>query len=174
MANCGGHVRSQYGSVAKAEEAFRKGTSLDERSPLNAQGFRMIAAMRQGCGDHAAAVDLLDRALAGGDAEQRVECLFLRGACQHALGYHERAVADYDAALTANQSNGKEARATSARPPRPASLGYSRDPGRRWESLTQVLLPSICTRTRRHAESFLNPYAVLQNDAMFAVATPRF
>jgi tetratricopeptide (TPR) repeat protein len=98
----------KYGSVKESEEAFRKGTSLDSRSPLNTQGYRVMAAMRQGCGDHGAAVKLLTTGLTICDAEQRIECLFLRGACQHAMGYHEKAISDYDAALMANHVTSNE------------------------------------------------------------------
>lgn len=92
----------------EADEAFKKATALNVSHPSNTYGYRMMAHMRQGCGEHTVAIKLLDQALAEGRGEQAVEAHFLRGACHHAIGQHALAVKDYEAALMGNSGSSRE------------------------------------------------------------------
>ncbi len=48
-----------------------------------------MAQMRQGQGQHAAAVKIITKALAAARQDQKLDLLFIRAICNHALGYHK-------------------------------------------------------------------------------------
>jgi hypothetical protein len=71
--------------VTEAEQAFAHIQKLDAKSKTRSMvAYRFRAHMQQCCGQHAGAVDTLTKALAPlngkSPADQRIECLYLRGA----------------------------------------------------------------------------------------------
>ncbi|KAK9817859.1 hypothetical protein WJX72_003273 [[Myrmecia] bisecta] len=103
-------AKKEVGLVEEARVAFVRGTSLDSgRASQSVAGMRVLAQMWQGTGDHFKAVSVLDDALTrcktGGAT---VDCLFLRAACNHALGFHLPAVQDYERALTVEGNTSDE------------------------------------------------------------------
>eukprot|EP00891_Asterochloris_glomerata_P001301 jgi/Astpho2/1301/fgenesh1_pg.00024_%23_11_t len=94
-------ANKEIGNLAEAEAAFSRGLHLGSSDRQAVQALRVLAHMKQGCGEHSEAVKVLTRALDVGVRDQMVQCHFLRGACYHALGYHARAVQDYQRAFTA-------------------------------------------------------------------------
>ncbi|KAL3144958.1 hypothetical protein ABBQ32_003464 [Trebouxia sp. C0010 RCD-2024] len=98
-------ARKEYGHVAEAEAAFTKALSLDDPKNPGVHAIRVLAQMKQGLGDHWAAIRVLTKAIELDRNPERIQCLFLRGACQHALGYHKEAVQDYERAFSIDSSN---------------------------------------------------------------------
>lgn len=94
-------ANKEIGNLAEAEAAFSRGLHLGSSDRQAVQALRVLAHMKQGIGEHSEAVKVLTRALDVGVRDQMVQCHFLRGACYHALGYHARAVQDYQRAFTA-------------------------------------------------------------------------
>lgn len=72
--------------MKEAETSFLKVFSLDSRGKPSMHAYRMLAHMRQGQGQHAAAVKILTKALSFNSEDQRAEAVFLRGACNQAIG----------------------------------------------------------------------------------------
>jgi hypothetical protein len=71
--------------VTEAEQAFAHIQKLDAKSKTRSMvAYRFRAHMQQCCGQHAGAVDTLTKALAPlngkSPSDQRIECLYLRGA----------------------------------------------------------------------------------------------
>ncbi|KAK9791186.1 hypothetical protein WJX73_002593 [Symbiochloris irregularis] len=107
-----GHCEKEIGHVEEALHAFNQGFALDKPGLPSTGPMRILAHMHQCTGSHMEAVKLLTRALkaspsaaaAGSEGEElpRVDCLFLRGACYHALGYLQRAVQDYQRAFVSS------------------------------------------------------------------------
>ncbi|KAL3145349.1 hypothetical protein ABBQ38_001606 [Trebouxia sp. C0009 RCD-2024] len=98
-------ARKEYGHVAEAEAAFTKALSLDDPKNPGVHAIRVLAQMKQGLGDHWAAIRVLTKTIELDRNPERIQCLFLRGACQHALGYHKEAVHDYERAFSIDSSN---------------------------------------------------------------------
>ena len=71
--------------VAEAEQAFAQLQKLDAKGKTRSMiAYRFRAHMQQCCGQHAGAIDTLSKALSplNGKSlpEQRIECMYLRGA----------------------------------------------------------------------------------------------
>ncbi|KAF8058901.1 SRFR1 [Scenedesmus sp. PABB004] len=94
-----GQALKEEGRVREAERALTQAMTLDGAPCLAA--YRLLATMRQGQGRQADAIKLLDKALGFKRPEQRVELLYLRAICHHALGSTRAAVADYEACMNA-------------------------------------------------------------------------
>ena len=69
----------QIGNLAEAETAFSRGLDLGSSDRQAVQALRVLAHMKQGCGEHSEAVKVLTRALDVGVRDQMVQCHFLRG-----------------------------------------------------------------------------------------------
>ena len=69
----------QIGNLAEAETAFSRGLDLGSSDRQAVQALRVLAHMKQGCGEHSEAVKVLTRALEVGVRDQMVQCHFLRG-----------------------------------------------------------------------------------------------
>ncbi len=69
---------AQIGHVKEAEQAFARSIKLRGDAD-SAVAMRMVAELRRGCGDHVAAISMLDRALASAPHCHRIELYFLRG-----------------------------------------------------------------------------------------------
>ena len=69
----------QLGHVAEAEAAFKKALSLDDPSNPGIHAMRVLAQMKQGLGDHWAAIRVLSKAIDLDNNPERIQCLFLRG-----------------------------------------------------------------------------------------------
>ncbi|DBA80252.1 hypothetical protein WJX79_002480 [Trebouxia sp. C0005] len=98
-------ARKELGHVTEAEAAFKKALSLDDPRSPGIHAMRVLAQMKQGLGDHWAAIRVLSKAIDLDHNPERIQCLFLRGACQHALGYHDQAVHDYEKAFSIDSGN---------------------------------------------------------------------
>ncbi|KAK9842872.1 hypothetical protein WJX74_003734 [Apatococcus lobatus] len=107
-----GIAEKEAAHVKQAKRALLQGTSLDTPASPSLHGMRTLAHMWQGCGAHPRAIEVLTKALAKDRPELQVELLFLRGACQHALGHHREAARDYEKALLAEtpEKAGEETR----------------------------------------------------------------
>ncbi|WIA39656.1 hypothetical protein OEZ86_005727 [Tetradesmus obliquus] len=93
-----GQALKEEGRVKEAERALTKAmTSADGGACLAA--YRLLATMRQGQGRQADAIKVLDKALGFKREDQRVELLYMRAICYHALGYARAALADYEACM---------------------------------------------------------------------------
>ena len=73
------HPMLQIGNLAEAETAFARGLDLGSSDRQAVQALRVLAHMKQGCGEHGEAVKVLTRALDVGVRDQMVQCHFLRG-----------------------------------------------------------------------------------------------
>ena len=71
----------QLGHVPEAEAAFKKALSLDDPQNPGVHAIRVLAQMKQGLGDHWAAIRVLTKAIELTNNPERIQCLFLRGAC---------------------------------------------------------------------------------------------
>ena len=69
----------QLGHVAEAEAAFKKALSLDDPQNPGVHAIRVLAQMKQGLGDHKAAIRVLTKAIDLESNPERIQCLFLRG-----------------------------------------------------------------------------------------------
>ena len=69
----------QLGHVAEAEAAFKKALSLDDPHNPGVHAIRVLAHMKQGLGDHKAAIRVLTKAIDLETKPERIQCLFLRG-----------------------------------------------------------------------------------------------
>ena len=69
----------QLGHVAEAEAAFKKALSLDDPRSPGIHAMRVLAQMKQGLGDHWAAIRVLSKAIDLDNNPERIQCLFLRG-----------------------------------------------------------------------------------------------
>ena len=69
----------QFGHVAEAEAAFTKALSLDDPKSPGVHAIRVLAQMKQGLGDHWAAIRVLTKAIELDKNPERIQCLFLRG-----------------------------------------------------------------------------------------------
>lgn len=78
------HAVLQYGHVAEAEAAFTKALSLDDPKNPGVHAIRVLAQMKQGLGDHWAAIRVLTKTIELDRNPERIQCLFLRGT--HACG----------------------------------------------------------------------------------------
>ncbi|KAG1678967.1 hypothetical protein FOA52_013030 [Chlamydomonas sp. UWO 241] len=97
----------EEGKTDEAERNFQKVLTLDAPDAPSMTAYRVMAQMRQQKGLHQGAVDLLTRALGLKRQEGRIELLFQRAICYHALGYIREAVQDYDECMVTQGSNGK-------------------------------------------------------------------
>jgi tetratricopeptide (TPR) repeat protein len=97
----------EEGKTDDAERNFQKVLTLDAPNVPSMTAYRVMAQMRQQKGLHQDAVGLLTRALALKRQEGRIELLFQRAICHHALGYIREAVQDYDECMVTQGSNGK-------------------------------------------------------------------
>ena len=70
----------QIGMVAEAEASFLLAMRLKGHGASNTHLVRAMAEMRRGCGRHADAIRLLDKALDSAPREAITELNFLRGA----------------------------------------------------------------------------------------------
>lgn len=66
--------------MAEAEAAFGKALSLDDPHSPGVHAIRVLAQMKQGLGDHWAAIRVLTKAIELSNNPERIQCLFLRGA----------------------------------------------------------------------------------------------
>lgn len=69
----------QLGHVAEAEAAFKKALLLDDPRSPGIHAMRVLAQMKQGLGDHWAAIRVLSKAIDLDNNPERIQCLFLRG-----------------------------------------------------------------------------------------------
>jgi len=65
--------------VAEAEAAFNKALSLHDPQNPGVHAMRVLAQMKQGLGDHWAAIRVLSKAIDLDNNPERIQCLFLRG-----------------------------------------------------------------------------------------------
>lgn len=70
----------QLAHVVEAEAAFKKASSLDDPKHPGVHAMRVLAQMKQGLGDHWAAIRELTKAIDLVDNPEQIQCLFLRGA----------------------------------------------------------------------------------------------
>lgn len=66
--------------MVEAEAAFNKALSLDDPQNPGVHAIRVLAQMKQGLGDHWAAIRVLTKAIELNNNPERIQCLFLRGA----------------------------------------------------------------------------------------------
>ena len=65
--------------MPEAEAAFKKALSLDDPKNPGVHAIRVLAQMKQGLGDHWAAIRALTKAIELDNNPERIQCLFLRG-----------------------------------------------------------------------------------------------
>eukprot|EP00210_Caulerpa_lentillifera_P002409 g2310.t1 len=87
----------EVGRVKEAEDVYKEGRQIEkELGRVRYLGInRVMASMYQGMGQHEKAIPYLDEVVDSKEDRQKLECLFLRAACYHALGWHDDASEDY-------------------------------------------------------------------------------
>lgn len=65
--------------MAESEAAFQRALALDDHQRPAIHAMRVLAQMKQGLGDHWAAIRVLSDAIDMDNNPERIQCLFLRG-----------------------------------------------------------------------------------------------
>ena len=104
---------ANFGMHLEAEKYFERLFATGKAPGL---AYKLFGQMLQGCGQHARAVEVLDRGIAKAgdiaaseeDAAQVLEMRYWKASCLHAVGNHREAVEWYDAAIRSAGDNVSE------------------------------------------------------------------
>eukprot|EP00798_Chlamydomonas_sp_ICE-L_P018637 gene18637-25152_t len=103
-----GMALKESARTQEAEEAFANTFALDSPDAPSLNAMFTLSQMRQQLGNQTGAIEILDHALSFGKPEFRVQLLYMRAVCHHALGNTKEAVKDYTACLAVSLGSASE------------------------------------------------------------------